>query len=74
MILSSVTARAIQIIMTLAAAQPSDTQKTTDDGLDLGIPIVLVAAWVMDVNTDPGYSRTIGPDMAVGSSQGRMST
>lgn len=35
---------------------------------------VLVAVWTSDINTDPGYSRTMNPDMVLGSNLGQVFT
>ena len=52
--------------MAPVAAPPSDISiidYSTDHGQPSGLPWV---KWVMDINTDTGFSRTTDPDMVLG--------
>ncbi|KAL6077234.1 hypothetical protein STEG23_037689, partial [Scotinomys teguina] len=61
--------QATQINMTLVAEWPLDTKMATGDSPEpRHIPVALVATWVTGVNTEPSYSRTTDPDMALDSS------
>lgn len=65
------TVQAFQISIAPVVTKSLDLNMATGGCSDLGTFLgPSVAAWVMDISTDPGDSRTMVPDMSLGSSPG----
>lgn len=70
---SQMAAQATQIGMPPVAAWSSDIHMVSYGSPDCG-NLHNHVAWVMEIDTDPGYSRTIDPDMSLISNLGQAAT
>ncbi|KAL6088689.1 hypothetical protein STEG23_010720 [Scotinomys teguina] len=62
--------QAAQISMAPAMSGPSDNNMATGGSVELGMCMTFGGTWAMDINSDSSCSRTMDPDMVLGSSPG----